>query len=174
MIKVKIYYKLLIISLSFTTLIFASPHYTDWTSTNALIRSGNLADIENTPIYSNQGVSYSVGGVGDIVFDVTARLQSALVKLDSGQSPAVKDNWSTTEEYEEWTDRLILRKTTDFYVLDGAQFAQSFCTRACTDRSLAGSRRPVPPTGDQTRPARTLARFRPFAPTTMCLTPSIP
>ena len=33
---------------------------------------------------------------------------------------------STTEEYEEWTDRLVLRKTTNFYVLDGAIFAQNF------------------------------------------------
>ena len=124
MIKIKKFLKLLTLPLIFSYSIFASPHYP--VTTNVLISSGNLADIENTPIYSNEGIAYSVGGVGNVVFDITARLQSTLIKLDSGQSPAVKNNWSTTEEYEEWTDRLILRKTTNFYVLDGAQFAQSF------------------------------------------------
>ncbi|MEC7274543.1 MAG: hypothetical protein VXU48_04795, partial [Verrucomicrobiota bacterium] len=126
MIRINIFFKLLIIPLNFTSLIFASPHYSGYGTANALLSSGNLADIENIHIYSNEGIAYSVGGIGNTVFDVTARLQSALIKLDSGQTPAVKNNWSTTEEYEEWTDRLILRKTTDFYVLDGAQFAQSF------------------------------------------------
>ena len=126
MIKIKIYLKSLIIPLSFSSLIFASPHYSGYGTTNALISSGNLADVQNILIYSNEGIAYSVGGIGNVVFDITARLQSALIKLDSGQNPAVKNDWSTTEEYEEWTDRLIIRKTTDFYVLDGAQFAQSF------------------------------------------------
>ena len=126
MIKIKIYLKLLIIPLSFSSLIFANPHYSDYTTPNALIRSGNLTQIENTLIYSNDGIAYSIGGIGNTVFDVTARLQSALIKLDSGQNPAVKNDWSTTEEYEEWTDRLVLRKTTNFYVLDGAIFAQNF------------------------------------------------
>ena len=90
MIRINIFLKLLIIPLNFTSLIFASPHYSGYGTTNALLRSGNIADIENTPIYSNEGIAYSVGGIGNTVFDVTARLQSALIKLDSGQTPAVK------------------------------------------------------------------------------------
>ena len=92
MIKIKMYLKLLIIPLSFSSLIFANPHYSDYTTPNALIRSGNLTQIENTLIYSNDGIAYSIGGIGNTVFDVTARLQSALIKLDSGQNPAVKNN----------------------------------------------------------------------------------
>ena len=99
---------------------------TAFPATNMLIGSGNLAEIESTPIYLNNGISYTVGGVGNTVFDVTARLRDTLAKLDIGQTPAVKNTWSTSEEYEVWTDRLILRKTTNFYVLDGAVFAQTF------------------------------------------------
>ena len=99
---------------------------TAFPSTNMLIGSGNLAEIESTPIYLNDGISYTVGGIGNTVFDVTARLQDTLAKLDIGQTPAVKNSWSTSEEYEVWTDRLILRKTTNFYVLNGAVFAQTF------------------------------------------------
>lgn len=93
---------------------------------NYLIRSGTLSEIENTPIYVNEGITFSVGGIGNVAFDVTARLQDALMKLDFGDTPAVKNTWTTTEEYEEWSDRLILRKTTHFYVLNGSAFAQTF------------------------------------------------
>ena len=99
---------------------------TAFAASNMLISSGNLAEIESTPIYLNNGISYTAGGVGNTVFDVTARLRDTLAKLDIGQSPAVKNTWSTSEEYEVWTDRLILRKTTNFYVLNGAVFAHTF------------------------------------------------
>lgn len=95
-------------------------------SLNYLIRSGELSEIENTPIYTNEGINFSIGGVHHEVFDVTARLHNALSKLDHGDNPAVETNWTTTAEYEEWSDRLILRKTTNFYVLDGLRFAQNF------------------------------------------------
>ena len=95
-------------------------------SLNYLIRSGELSEIENTPIYTNEGINFSIGGVHHEVFDVTARLHNALSKLDHGDNPAVENNWTTTAEYEEWSDRLILRKTTNFYVLDGLRFAQNF------------------------------------------------
>ncbi len=94
--------------------------------TNALISSGDLSLIANTPIYTNDGITLTIGGIGDVAFDVTARLQDSLIKLDTSDNPAVMNDWATVQEYEVWTDRLILRKTTNFYVLDGAEFAQSF------------------------------------------------
>ena len=117
----------IILILVIPLLLLADPNIIE-SPTNTLIRSGNLIEIENDPIYLNDGITYSIGGIGNIAFDVTARLQDALIKLDSGQNPAVNANWNTTEEYEEWTDRLIIKKTTNFFVLDGSRFAETFNT----------------------------------------------
>ena len=37
-------------------------------SLNYLIRSGELSEIENTPIYTNEGINFSIGGVHHEVF----------------------------------------------------------------------------------------------------------
>ena len=75
MIKIKRFHKLLAILLSLFSSICASQNYSDNGTSNVLISSGNLVDIENTPIYSNEGIAYSVGGVGNVVFDITAKLR---------------------------------------------------------------------------------------------------
>ena len=87
---------------------------------NQLLRSGNIAELQDTPIYSSEGILFTVGALDGEAFDVTDRLRSALASAE--KEFAVKPGWTTQTKFEEWTDRLILKKITDFYVLNGAVF----------------------------------------------------
>lgn len=93
--------------------------------TNQLLRTGPLEALENTPIYANSGIVFTVGAVDNLGFDVTDRLQSALQAADN-KGGIIKSNWYTETSFEEWGDRLILTKSTHFYMLDGQVFNTSY------------------------------------------------
>ncbi|MGB0792087.1 MAG: hypothetical protein ACPGTR_00875 [Opitutales bacterium] len=92
---------------------------------NQLLRSGSLAELQGTPIYSNEGILFTIGALDGAAFDVTDRLQGALAAAEAAGG-VVKAGWTTETEFQEWTDRLILKKTTDFYVLNGSAFYQNY------------------------------------------------
>ena len=93
--------------------------------TNQLLRSGTIAQFADTPIHTRDGVEFKVGTVGETLFQDTERLNNALVA--AGQAGGVVANgWQVTTSFEEWTDRLILRKKIQFEMLDGARFNTEF------------------------------------------------
>lgn len=89
--------------------------------TNELLRTGTLETLGNTPIYTNSGIVFTVGALDDLGFNLTDRLQSALQGAVA-KGGIIKDNWYTETSFEEWGDRLILEKSTHFYMLDGTRF----------------------------------------------------
>ena len=94
-------------------------------STNTLLNSGTLEAYANTPIYTNDGMVFTVGAVNADAFDLTTRLQTALNAAEQAGA-VVKDGWYTETGFEEWRDRLILLKKTHFYMLDGNRFNTEF------------------------------------------------
>lgn len=103
------------------TPILANPN----SQTNTLLNSGTLEEFANTPIYSSDGMTFTVGAVNADAFDLTTRLQSALNSaVQTGN--VVQGDWSTETGFEEWRDRLILLKKTTFFMLDGHRFNTEF------------------------------------------------
>lgn len=101
--------------------VFANPN----SQTNTLLNSGSLEAFADTPIYSSDGMVFTVGAVNSDAFDLTTRLQAALnTAVQAGN--VVEGGWYTETGFEEWSDRLILLKKTHFYMLDGARFNTEF------------------------------------------------
>ena len=101
--------------------VFANPN----SQTNTLLNSGSLEAFADTPIYSSDGMVFTVGAVNSDAFDLTTRLQAALnTAVQAGN--VVQAGWYTETGFEEWSDRLILLKKTHFYMLDGARFNTEF------------------------------------------------
>ena len=93
--------------------------------TNSLLNSGSLEAFADTPIYSSDGMVFTVGAVNSDAFDLTTRLQAALnTAVQAGN--VVQGGWYTETGFEEWSDRLILLKKTHFHMLDGARFNTEF------------------------------------------------
>lgn len=93
--------------------------------TNQLLRSGTIEQFANAPIHTRDGIEFKVGAVGETLFQDTERLKNALVAA-AQTSGVVAPGWQTSTTFEEWTDRLILRKTTQFEMLDGGRFNTEF------------------------------------------------
>lgn len=93
--------------------------------TNQLLRSGTIEQFANTPIHTREGLTLSVGAVGHAVFTDAQRYIDALTAAQ--QAPGVvQPGWQMSTTFEEWTDRLILRKTVEFVMIDGNRFYQDF------------------------------------------------
>lgn len=114
-------------------------------STNTLLNSGTLEAYANTPIYTSDGMVFTVGAVNADAFDLTTRLQTALNAAEQAGA-VVKDGWSTETGFEEWRDRLILLKKTHFYMLDGNRFNTEFFTGEgfSSDKSVTVGEGPIP------------------------------
>lgn len=95
---------------------------------NTLLRSGPMTQFGDTKIYSSEGIEIQAGPFQGVYFSESKRLADALGAGSTGPEPAVGNDWQTSEEFEEWTDRLILRRTTSFTLLDGAKFHSQFFT----------------------------------------------
>jgi len=93
---------------------------------NTLLRSGPMSTFGDTKIYTSRGIEVSTGKFQDSLFGESKRLTDALTNASGPANPAVANDWQTTEEFEEWTDRLIIKKTTSFTLLDGGRFHNDF------------------------------------------------
>lgn len=86
-----------------------------------------MAEFGDTKIYTAEGIDVSAGSFQNSLFSESKRLSDALTNA-GGINPAVAPGWQTTSEFEEWTDRLILKRTTTFTLLDGDRFHGDFFT----------------------------------------------
>lgn len=89
-------------------------------SPNQLLRSGTMEQFADTPIVTAGGVRFSVGSAGQQLFSETDRVIDALNIAGQGGNSPVSPGWTVTSQFEEWTDRLVLRKAITFNMLDGA------------------------------------------------------
>lgn len=89
-------------------------------SANQLLRSGTMEQFANTPIVTAGGVRFSVGVAGQQLFSETDRVIDSLTAASQGGNSPVSPGWTVTSQFEEWTDRLVLRKAVTFNMLDGA------------------------------------------------------
>lgn len=92
---------------------------------NQLLSSGTIAQFADTSLYTKDGIVIKVGAVGEQLFPESEHVKAALVA--AGQAGGVvAPGWQVTSYFEEWTDRIILRKATSFDMLDGGRFNNEF------------------------------------------------
>jgi autotransporter-associated beta strand protein len=92
---------------------------------NELLSSGTIEQFANIPLYAEGGIVITVGAVGEHLFPESERVKAALVAATQA-GDVVAPGWRVTTRFEEWTDRIIIRKTTGFEMLDGGRFNTEF------------------------------------------------
>lgn len=92
---------------------------------NQLLRSGPIEQFADTPIFTRDGVRFSAGSAGEHLFHDAERLTNALQAAQQAGG-VVAPGWETQTSFEEWSDRLVLKKTIRFEMIDGARFNTEF------------------------------------------------
>ncbi len=86
---------------------------------NQLIRSGGIEQIADAVIMTQSGIRFSVGDAQQIFFSETDRVLQSLTAAAQASNGIVAPGWTVSSQFEEWTDRLVLKKSVTFDMIDG-------------------------------------------------------
>ncbi len=89
---------------------------------NQLLRTGTMEEFADTPIVTSGGIRFSVGSAQQQLFSETDRVLTALDAASQAGNGIIASGWQVTSQFEEWTDRLILRKAVTFEMIQGSAF----------------------------------------------------
>lgn len=106
---------------------------------NELIRSGSMEQFADTPILTQGGVRFSVGEAQQVLFSETDRVLSSLSAAAQASNNIVSPGWTVTSQFEEWTDRLVLRKSVTFDMIDGSVLHGGYLNQDGSDFVSAAS-----------------------------------
>lgn len=86
-----------------------------------------MAQFWGTKIYQANGVEVTAEEINNSYFQNSEALAASLTSAVAAGG-VVEQGWQTTSEFEEWTDRLILRRTTTYTLIDGNAFEANHVT----------------------------------------------